>query len=164
MVQQFQMVWVRLQIEGAEGQIREQAERLSHMKALQSEADSLQSRLGELQQHSAATAEEARLVPGLKSQVTTLTKQVGFLCLSWRFCRPGVLCNLSRTFCSVMTLQRQCSACMHSARMQVSSGLTTCIKMRGGNVQLSPRMQCLHFSVKPYCAMRSSLQSLGQLK
>ena len=72
------MVWVRLQIEGAEGQIREQAERLSHMKALQSEADSLRNRLGELQQHSAALDEEARLVPGLKSQVVALTKQVRF--------------------------------------------------------------------------------------
>ena len=65
-----------LQIDSAEGQIREQAERLSQMKTLQSEADSLRARVEELQQHSADLEEEARLVPGLKSQVVVLTKQV----------------------------------------------------------------------------------------
>ena len=73
---QSQITWVYLQVDGAEGQIREQAERLSHMKTLQSEADSLRVRVEELQQHSADLEEEARLVPGLKSQVVVLTKQV----------------------------------------------------------------------------------------
>ena len=77
-----QIIWVHLQIDGAEGQIREQAERLSHMKTLQSEADALRVRMEELQQHSAAVEEEARLVPGLKSQVIVLSKQVRPLCLS----------------------------------------------------------------------------------
>ena len=64
------------QIEGAEGQIRQQSERLKDMSSVQGEAESLRERVSALQQQCCTLEATSSLVPGLKSQVSVLTKQV----------------------------------------------------------------------------------------
>ena len=64
------------QIEGAEGQIRQQSERLKEMSSVQGEAQSLRERVSALQQQCCTLEATSSLVPGLKSQVNVLTKQV----------------------------------------------------------------------------------------
>ena len=142
---------MRLQIDGAEGQIREQAERLSQMKALQGEADLLRDRLGELQQHSAAVEEEARLVPGLKSQVMVLTKQVRLIVSELAILSDFMLFATScAPFCSVtIFLGAVFSSHALSSHMHIKRQCP-CIKMCSGNIQLSARVHCLYFSGKSH--------------
>jgi hypothetical protein len=64
------------QIEGAEGQIRQQSERLKEMSSVQGEAESMRERVSALQQQCCMLEATSSLVPGLKSQVSVLTKQV----------------------------------------------------------------------------------------
>lgn len=60
----------------AQEEIRQQSSRLSEMKALQGEAESLQERLSAAQRQCSSLEASASLVPGLRSQVGMLTKQV----------------------------------------------------------------------------------------
>ena len=64
------------QVAKAEAEVKEQARRLSETKALQTEAEALRERLRGAQQQCSALEATASLVPGLKSQVSVLTKQV----------------------------------------------------------------------------------------
>ena len=70
------------QIEGAEGQIRQQSERLKEMSSVQGEAESLRERVGALQLQCCTLEATSSLVPGLKSQVSVLTKQVMYPLMS----------------------------------------------------------------------------------
>ncbi len=65
-----------LQVAKAEVEVREQASHLADMKAIQTEVESLRERLRAAQQQCSALEATASLVPGLKSQVSVLTKQV----------------------------------------------------------------------------------------
>jgi len=60
----------------AQEEIRQQSSRLSEMRALQGEAESLRERLSAAQRQSSSLEASSSLVPGLKSQVGMLTKQV----------------------------------------------------------------------------------------
>ena len=67
---------IGLQVARAEAEVREQATRLSEMKALQTEVEALRERLRAAQQQCSGLEATASLVPGLKSQVSVLNKQV----------------------------------------------------------------------------------------
>ena len=60
----------------AQKEIRQQSSRLSDMKSLQGEAETLRERLNAAQRQCSSLEATSSLVPGLKSQVGMLTKQV----------------------------------------------------------------------------------------
>ena len=82
-----------MQVAKAEAEVREQAGRLADMKALQTEVESLRERLRAAQQQCNGLEATASLVPGLKSQVSVLTKQVPQSIAS-EIPNPSVLCNM----------------------------------------------------------------------